>query len=280
MNVCPLVALEIGSKQINHMSGINCVRATGAIQFERAVMQQECRWNVIILTATLHAILPSLCHACASDEYYTPQVCRTRSVTTQYECRKCVDNALQYVAADESCVCYPGYYATGQYNRCWEYKGNGGIENVVWPAVEDTFTCTKCQGGDMCLGGAYKVPTTPINWLGDAMKMDDFFTPCPACASKYRRVTWEEAPVLALEWKLQHAPKRFCKIFGQTWKADTCKCPEFSDVVFSLQMPQGMPVLAGFPDGVWNYNVQPLFEPPTPIIVSNVVVVFLKFFGR
>ena len=234
-----------------------------------------------LLVARL-AVLLLLPHAlgCALDQFYTPQTCVHKYVTAVYGCSKCPENAVQYQQADESCVCKPGFYATGAYNRCWEYKGNGGVENVVWPLVEDTFTCIKCGDQEQCLGGAYQVPTS-INekfylYCDGCTVSEDFYLKCETsetCPSGYRRYDVSDGGGVSANWALKHAPNRRCKIFGQQGGKGPCACPANSEVAYSVLDVHvaETPVLAI--GSVWNYNAVPGFQPPQPGTLG-------KYFGR
>jgi hypothetical protein len=109
-----------------------------------------------ILVLTIH---PVCTLACNVDQYYTPKTCVMPGVTAPFECRTCPANSLQISAEfDEACVCNSGFSATGASYRCSEYKGNGGSENVIWPKVPDSFTCTACSAspGAWCTGGWHR----------------------------------------------------------------------------------------------------------------------------
>lgn len=249
----------------------------------------------LLLFLSLLFCLSLITLACNQDEYYGSKLCvQVYGVVSGFECKKCTDNAVQYTEADESCVCKPGYYATGAYFMCADYLGNGGATSRVWPAVQDGITCTKCSGSEACPGGAYEVPSaSDMYWSGTgSAASDDFYVQCISCKSGYMRVPQENAVSLeGVKWKLQHAPRRNCLIYGQSFvDGKQCECPENSDVAYSLARKEGVPdarltdpigggIFMGYRD-VWNYNVKPLFDPPWAPLYLSLAASLPKYFGR
>ncbi len=244
-------------------------------------MQLHC--SLLLLLPLLS--LPPITFACNSDEFYTPKTCLLAGVVSTFECKKCPANAVQYAAADELCVCKQGYFATGARKMCDSYVGNSGGP----PPFEDGFTCTECSGANMCLGGALEVPvTSSLYWTGNGpAASDDFYVQCETsstCKSGFVRVPSANGMYLwGVAWKLRHAPRRQCPIFGQSFVGDECTCPENSEVAYSLARKPGSPdailatTFAGYSD-VWNYNVMPQFLPPWPPIFTTDLMP--KYFGR
>ena len=233
--------------------------------------------------------LPAILFACAPDEFYTPNTCLLYGVVSTFGCRKCPANAVQYSQADESCVCKRGYYATNSRRLCNDYLGNGCGTCRVWPMVDDGFDCTPCAAGgsDVCVGDAYDVPVVMgAYWAGTFYVQDDFYVRCDrvGCpASGYMRIPMAYATAIqGVTWRLQHAPRRQCLIYGQTVPNPTvssdCVCPANSYIKDAVSKQPGKAdpgiVLEGgyMYSDVWNYNVAPAYEP-TPGAIA-------KYFGR
>jgi hypothetical protein len=122
-----------------------------------SMRRQRFAFILLTLQHLLCTIQQSL--ACSTDQYYAPKVCVLKGVTAPYECKSCPANSMQLSPEfDKACVCNSGFYAPTSWFQCYEYKGNGGSENVIWPKVEDAFTCQACGAspGDWCTGGWHR----------------------------------------------------------------------------------------------------------------------------
>lgn len=188
-----------------------------------------------------------------------------------FGCKKCTSNAVQYVSeagvrADEACMCLPGFYASGAVTKCSEtnYKGNPDGE----PPVPDEFTCSPCPSGagfnEHCLGS--------ILLSRDDVKLaneDEYYREDLTHPSGYVRVNATELGVP--KTKRRHAPKLFCKVYGQAAPTaeqiskgipNICNCPGNTYIQYNTTRVEMLSDIVGYiPDGnirfVWNYDILP-----------------------
>lgn len=97
-----------------------------------------------------------------------------------------------------------------------------------------------CSGSSVCEGGARAIPVLVSGmWPADAWMVDDFYIPCTECKSGYKRVeqgNWYF--IYGVLWEVHHAPRRECKIFGQSvpkpLESSDCECPANSVPSYSF----------------------------------------------
>lgn len=202
---------------------------------------------------------PASC-GCASNQYWTPDTaCHVKGIVAIFKCYDCPDpNAVQYSAADELCVCTPGFYAHNMRFRCENYMGNPDGD----PPFHDYIECNSCKSYMRCEGGVRTEPIASAKyWTGYQIAgqlLDDLYVACPACTSGYARLTYEESlklEIFDVAWMTRHARGRMCKILGQTSaKGSECKCPVNSNFQYSFKVAH-----AGLNKNVWNYDLQATF---------------------